>query len=77
MKQKNINTSFKFFVRDFVACAQERSRTSTPLRALAPEASASAIPPLGPFLLCKKTQNNELRTKNGMVSFIINTSLKF
>jgi hypothetical protein len=27
--------------------AQERSRTSTPLRALAPEASASAIPPLG------------------------------
>ena len=41
--------------------AQERSRTSTPLRALAPEASASAIPPLGLFLYIRK-----LRTKNGM-----------
>ena len=37
-------------IRIFPFCAQEESRTPTPLRALAPEASASAIPPLGQYL---------------------------
>gem|GEM_PF-4117794 len=38
--------------------AQERSRTSTPLRALVPETSASAIPPPG-----QKQETDDLELK--------------